>query len=710
MKEQLENIIDSPVLIQQKRKPYVVNLFGEKSSQSKVDINKIYRYYKNLINLLQLNFSDTESIRLANKLIALKILQYKSNFSINYLLINKDNFFSIISIFLNKIHFSYLLEYFRDLSILPINIIKMSFKQIEKMELFHFVDDDNHTVNDILGAIFEKHINKKELGAYYTSKETTDYIVEKTIVSYLINDDYSPEETINNKFLFKYLKHQPKEQTLNKLRKIKILDPTCGSGAFLFSAYSILLKTYKILSGNYNRKELFHYIFKNNLYGIDIDDEAIELLRFRIIIESIQHKDSNFIDLFENFVIGNTLVGSIDIKTTKSSNEENKSFYTLENSGKLFPTETQKEWISKIKPLHLSIIYKDILNNGGFDCIIGNPPYVENNKIFYKLSDYYSIKSGNLYAYVLERSIKLLKNKGFIGMIIPISFISTPRMKYIREFCNNNLDFQFISSFADRPSSLFLGVHQKLNIIIGRKNTNQTKPRIFTSSYLHWNKSNSHLLFDNIQYIKNNIDAGNQFYYKVGNKIEESIISKILKRTHKNIIDNTDKHGNYSVYLNMRLLFWNKSFFEEQKSKEYKKFSFHKVSFAKIFYSLTNSNLFFFFWEMVSDGWHITNKDLSSFRIDFNDFTDDIVNELDNINKELILNLETNKKEINTKQTNFEYQHKKAKAIIDKYDNIFANYYFLSKEEINYLKYYNIKYRMNSELKNYLNKEKYEYI
>jgi len=160
----------------------------------------------------------------------------------------------------------------------------------------------------------------------------------------------------------------------------------------------------------------------------------------------------------------------------------------------------------------------------------------------------------------------------------------------------------------------------------------------------------------------------------------------------------------------MRLLFWNKSFFEEQKSKEYKKFSFHKESFAKIFYSLTNSNLFFFFWEMVSDGWHITNKDLSTFRIDFNDFTDDIINELDIINKELILNLETNKKEVNTKQTNFEYQHKKAKVIIDKFDNIFADYFFLTEEEVNYLRYYNIRYRMNSELKNYLNINKYEYV
>ena len=709
MNEQFENIIDSPVLIKRKRLPSIVNLFGEKSTKLKVDINKIYRYYKSLINLLQLNFSDNDSIKLANKLIALKILQYKSNFSINYQVINENTFISIIESFLDNIHYSYLSDYFQDLSILPVNIIKMSFKQIEKMELFQFVDN-NYTVNDILGAIFEKHINKKELGAYYTSKETTDYIVEKTIISYLINDNYSPEETINDKFLFKKLKHQSKEQILNKLRNIKILDPTCGSGNFLFSAYSILLKAYKILTENYNKKELFHHIFKNNLYGIDIDDEAIELLRFRIIIESIQHKDSNFIDLFENFVIGNTLVGSIDIKTTKSYSELNKSFYALENNGKLFLTETEKDWISKAKPLHLSIIYKDILNNGGFDCIIGNPPYVENNKIFYKLPDYFSIKSGNLYAYVLERSIKLLKNKGFIGMIIPISFISTPRMKYIREFCNNNLDFQFISSFADRPSSLFLGVHQKLNIIIGRKNTNKTKSLIFTSSYLHWNKSNSLLLFDNIQYIENKIDTNNQFYYKIGNEIEKSIILKIIKRTHKNIIDNTDKNGKYSVYLNMRLLFWNKSFFEEQKSKEYRKFSFHKESFAKIFYSLTNSNLFFFFWEMVSDGWHITNKDLSSFKIDFNDFTDDIVNELDNINNELILNLETNKKEISTKQTNFEYKHKKAKLIIDKFDNIFADYFFLTEKEINYLRFYNIKYRMNSELKNYLNKNKYKYV
>ncbi len=686
-------------------------IFNKKISVSdpQLDINKIYRNYKSLIKTLQLYFSKNESIRLVNKLIALKILELKSGISIKYHILDNIPFLSIIGKFLNKIDYLYLNEYFQELVIIPYSTLIKLLKQIDKMNLVYFIDN-NRSLNDIIGAIFEKHINKKEVGAYYTSNETTNYIVEKTIISYLVNDNNSFKEIIKSKSIFDYIKKQSKEKTLNKLRSIKILDPTCGSGSFLFSAYFILRKIYNLLFDNLNNKELFHFIFKNNLFGIDIDEESIKLLRFRIIIESIQHKDNNFTELFDNFIVGNTLVGSIETKKKTDINVEDEKTFNLQNNREIFPAINKEVWPSKTEPLHLGIIYKDILNNGGFDCIIGNPPYVEKNKVSYNLSNYFNYKTGNLYAPVLERSINLLKEKGTLGMVVPISFISTPRMKPIREFLNKKLDYQFISSFADRPSSLFHGVHQKLNIIIGRKNSNKTDNYIYTSSYIHCNKSNKHLLFDNIRYIENDINTNNQFYYKVGNKIEKNILLKVLKKTEFSIIDNIDKNGRHNVWLNMRLLFWNKSFLEEQISKEYKKFSFNQEFFATIFYSLTNSNLFFFFWELVSDGWHITNKDLSSFKINFNDFSDEMINKLETINKELMYRLEQTKKEINSKQTNFEYQHKKAKDIIDKYDNIFGKYYLLTKQEINYLKFYNIEYRMNSELNNYLKNKKYEYI
>mgnify|MGYP000909286706 CR=1 FL=1 len=108
--------------------------------------------------------------------------------------------------------------------------------------------------------------------------------------------------------------------------------------------------------------------------------------------------------------------------------------------------------------------------NKTFDIIIGNPPYVESKKISEK------IKYGNLYAEIIENSIKLLNNNGKLGFIIPISFVSTPRMKKIRNFVLKNSSEIILLNYSDRPSSLFFKVHQKLSILFMQKNNyNQRK-------------------------------------------------------------------------------------------------------------------------------------------------------------------------------------------------------------------------------------------
>jgi len=716
MNTQLANTITyiPTLLIERKSVPIEINIFGEKVTNNKIEVNKIYRVYRSVINLIKTyNIDEPKSTQIANSLIALKILEYKSMIIINFETLKENSDINyLIEYFLEKTGYEYLKDLFIDINYIPRSVIGKSLQLIEKMELYHFVYDNYFSINEILGSVFEKHINKKELGAYYTGKETTNYIVEKTIIPYFIDDEKIEIKQLLNskKSLIKIVEENPKIISINKLKNIKILDPTCGSGAFIFSSYKLLKKLYKAIDFNLKDKELFNYIFKNNLFGIDLDNEAIELLKFRIAIESIQYKETNYEKLSENFIVGNTLIGSLKTSNNDSIEQDNENLYKLNQNGYLFPLIDKKNWIDKIKPLHLGKVFNRVLSQGGFDCIIGNPPYVEYSKTPYRINDYFSIKSGNLYAYVLERSINLLKKNGFIGMIIPISFISTLRMKSIREFFNNNLEFQFISSYADRPSSLFFGVHQKLNITIGKKSPKKTNSKIFTSSYLHWNKSDKHLLFNNVNYVENDIFTSNKFYYKIGNELEKSIVLKIINKSNKNIIQNTNQSGKNSVWLNMRLLFWNKAFLKEQQSKEYKRFDFLTKEYSTIFYSLINSNLFFFFWEIISDGWHITNKDLSNFKIDFSDFSKEDICEFEKINNELIINLETNKKGIQTKQTNFEYQHKKAKTIIDKLDLIFAKYYSFTEKEIEYLKFYNLKYRMNSELNNYLSINKYKYV
>ena len=93
-----------------------------------------------------------------------------------------------------------------------------------------------------------------------------------------------------------------------------------------------------------------------------------------------------------------------------------------------------------------------------------------------------------------EKTIDLLKQEGVLGLIVPISIISTRRMESIRNFLEIKCNNIFISSFSDRPGTLFNGVHQKLSIIIGRRKDSKYTS-IYTTSYKHWYEEERKIYF-----------------------------------------------------------------------------------------------------------------------------------------------------------------------------------------------------------------------
>jgi hypothetical protein len=143
------------------------------------------------------------------------------------------------------------------------------------------------------------------------------------------------------------------------------------------------------------------------------------------------------------------------------------------------------------------------------------------------------------------------------------------------------------------------------------------------------------------------------------------------------------------------MTFWTKCFLNPKKSNEFKEYFLQSDLKAKVIMAIFNSNLYFYFWELVSDCWHITNKELKLFKIDLDDMDHSFKLELANLATKLEKDLEKNKVEVNTVQTDFEYRHRKSKEIIDKIDIILAKHYKLTKKEIDYIINYNIKYRMS---------------
>ncbi|NOX21206.1 MAG: SAM-dependent methyltransferase, partial [Nitrospirae bacterium] len=403
------------------------------------------------------------------------------------------------------------------------------------------------------------------------------------------------------------------------IKDIKVLDPTCGSGAFLFAAMNILEPLYeacldrmeemlkeeaakyydtRVKYTPHGYPELPHgrmkdfteilekvashpnrpyFIFKNiilnNLYGVDIMEEAVEICKLRLFLKLAAQVEPdpskpNFgieplPDIDYNIRTGNTLVGFANYKQVLKSAEghllrqqeieqiklkakELQQFFDsfrhrqLEGDGTV-PYKLKKElrhrlaelnhelnhylagvygidpekkredyasWLKTHQPFHWFVEFYGIIHDmGGFDVIIGNPPYVEYTKVKdqYTIKNYQTEKCGNLYAFVVERSINLIHEKGFMGMIVPISLPSTPRMSYVRNILSQKSKYLWCSNFADRPGTLFNGVHQKLSIIINQKDSKK-QCVLFTTSYRHWysknNKNERLYLMELVKYLQ----------------------------------------------------------------------------------------------------------------------------------------------------------------------------------------------------------------
>lgn len=475
--------------------------------------------------------------------------------------------------------------------------------------------------------------NRKETGSYYTPSDLSDYLVANSFYHYVNSND-------NNIYSYKNasdLLSESIKDTKNLIFNVSVFDPTAGAGEMLLSSLKFKLDLLKNNQNEITDSDVLSIC--STIFGNDYDKNAVSTMKERICI---------FIRRYIN-----NLETIKDIRKILNRNI------------------TCKDYIKNV--------YK---NNKQFDIIVGNPPYVEDNKYEGKLSEKY----GNIYCNVISSCFNNCNN-GVISLIIPISYISTPRMKKIRNEIKEHACTQIILNYSDRPDCLFTNVHQKLCVVLFKQNN---KHNIFTSGYKYWNNSERNVLFDNIS-TYNNKHIYDDYIPKLGNKIDNNIFMKVL--SNKNDFYNIQKSGknDFSLYLNMRAAFWIKCFTSSAKSNEYKEYKFDK-EIRDFVYCVLNSSLFFWYWITISDCWHITKKELGNFKFDvkINNYEDFSI-----LAKNLELELEKSKEYIGSKQTEYEYKHKLCKSTIDEIDKKLASVYNLSDDELIYIMNYNLKYRMS---------------
>jgi hypothetical protein len=794
------------------------------------------------------------------------------------------------------------------------------------------LSNDNEINPDVLGYIFEKYINQKQMGAYYTKEDITEYISKNTVIPYLFNatrkkcavafqkdsslwgllenaplryiypavtkgvidangdviplpteiakgiDDVSIRDDWNEPADTKYAlptetwrEHVTRRQRcidiIDKLTRGKIcqindlitynldirqfaedaitecegpellrafyqaismvtvLDPTCGSGAFLFAALNILEPLYDACldrmqgfvddlerSGERYRPEKYSdfrnilkevdrhpnrrfFVLKsivvNNLYGVDIMEEAVEICKLRLFLKLVAQVDrvkqlEPLPDIDFNIRAGNTLVGFVSVDEIRKAAE-----YDTRGQRQIILSNTKKEikqieedaeivdlafkrfhemqieqemdardfkaakeelrdrlkqlagnlnrylakeyginpekkklfidWRISHQPFHWFIDFYGIMSRGGFDVIIGNPPYVETRKVeSYAVINYSTQKCRDLYAYVLERSLNLANINGHLSFIIPMSCFSVDRFgtlqKFFLQMCRNI----YISHWSGdaHPSKLFEGVDKRLEIMIANRNDKKNyKPVVYTSKYLKWYSSERPQLFKlNPKYHKiadlKELVFFSHSLVKIGTSIEEDIIAK-LKACKLKIADLLNTVSNHKLFYTRKVSFFLQflDFVPEVRDSqgnlrdpsELKILSFIDNKRRDLTLGALSTSLFYWFNIINSDCRNLNKREVVSFPVP-SQIDIKANSQISDILSSLMLSYQKNSE---TRTVNYKnkgnvtvqyFDFRKSKYIIDKIDEILSFYYKLSAEEVDFIVNFDIKYRMGTSL------------
>ena len=344
-----------------------------------------------------------------------------------------------------------------EFSVLPANILGQVYEQ--------FLGKVIRLTPGHRAVVEEKPEVKKAGGVYYTPTYIVDYIVKQTVGN-LVEDK--------------------KPGTRGAVSRLKILDPACGSGSFLIGAYQYLLDWHRdryIADGPEKwakgRKPCLYQrsggdwrlttderkrILLNNIYGVDIDAQAVEVTKLSLLLKVLEDENAETIgktlelfqeralpDLGNNIKCGNSLIGPDFYEGQQTSFLDEEEMYRIN----VFDWEAE---------------FKEIMQGGGFDAVIGNPPwgaeFQESNKPYLRKN--YDLNTGKYESYIffIEKSSSLLRSNGFFGYIVPSYWVSRSQTENLRQhLCNKMVP----RSFIILPENVFTGVKMDSCIVVAQK-------------------------------------------------------------------------------------------------------------------------------------------------------------------------------------------------------------------------------------------------
>ncbi len=788
--------------------------------------------------------------------------------------------------------------------------------------------DDKEINPDVVGYIFEKYINQKQMGAYYTKEDITEYISKNTIIPFLFDAAekkcaiaFRPDSALwrllrddPDRYIYDAVKHgvvrkdgevvpegdlpdfvqagmrDPDARMFNKsynlgqaeandpirlvtetwreyvarrtrcleireklrkgdvhqindlitlnldiwqfardaiinsegpellrafwyaLEKLTVLDPTCGSGAFLFAALRILETLYsdclermekfvEDLAGKKHHPEQYgdfneilekianhpsdrYFIFKsiiiNNLFGVDIMEEAVEICKLRLFLKLAAQVEKfeqiePLPDIDFNIRAGNTLVGYATLGDLRK-NQENQLLFSAEEikdvertaigvdrmftqfkrlqiekgvdpnvvagtkaalresltrlaarvdrylagdykiSPQTIPNPAKYEaafaaWRSSHQPFHWFAEFYGIVQGGGFDVIIGNPPYLEYREVrnTYQLIGYQTLDCGNLYALVLERCFGLVHLLSRDGMIVQLPIVCTDRMVPLQSLYSAKSRATWFSTFDDRPGRLFDGLqHIRAAIVVNAAGAGPSQ--VVTTKYNRWLSEARGPLFKNLTFCEANSWQFSGAVPKNGSETGAAIARKI--QGHSPLASSL--RGDTEMYyhnapqywvraMSFKPYFWNESS-GGKLSTQVKSLTLADRTRAQAVCAALDSSLFYWWFIALSDCRHLNMREIEAFPLGLGLMPEQLSGDLGELCDELMRDFKKHARRKNcvyktTGRVAYdEYYPRYSKSVMDRIDRALAKHYGFTAEELDYIINYDIKYRMGQDL------------
>ncbi|MEI6779014.1 MAG: SAM-dependent methyltransferase, partial [Chloroflexales bacterium] len=696
---------------------------------------------------------------------------------------------------------------------------------------------------DVLGYIFEKYINQKQMGAYYTRDDITGYICRNTIIPALFDkadlslapldlphtiadylypamrqEELLPTEsereqvarhsrvaaliadahagtiaTINDavtanldlESLMGDLIPQLDAPTVYRLYTtlagdpyagklpLSILDPTAGSGAFLFAALRILTPIYaavldrmeelveqkqavskpmvEVLAAAEAHANRDYFITKSivvrNLYGVDLMAEATEICKLRLFLRMVADLDEAkhiepLPDIDFNIRAGNALVGYArpeeiglvykdkiaglnarqqrlleEIKAVQreltdyrnaqlqfnpsaaeghAAREQIRERLDTLNAGldtdliKIGQIRTEADGSSNTHPFHWFTAFYEIISEGGFDVIVGNPPWREYaaTKKEYKVYGYKTESCGNLYGMCTERALSLIHTGGRLSFIVQLPLVSSSRMTTVRNVLRQSSETLYVATFDDRPGKLFEGLQHCRSVVFIAEHNRQGCQRLFVTRYHRWPTEFRPYIFDAIEYAQ---IKGSTVYPdllpKYVNNAQESLFRTLKKGTQtlENVL--TRQETNHSIFYQEATGYWVKAivglpYYAKNGTvgapAHGRYLYFRSEEAAQAACAIINSSLFYAYFIAYSDCFHLSDTLVSGFPLVSGMITDARLSQLgQQLQDDLTANAA--RKTIQTRDGDrieyAEFYGAQSKPIIDDIDRTLATHY-----------------------------------